>query len=164
MNCVKLFTKPHYWVDHKYIKRRKICYWVTGNPLITRIFVGPDLNPRGNFSIWMGRELFIGSEKLIFVAPVRIHDRFIECFESKTMEQSGNLKRKKKRICFWGKTCITIPKIETLKYSFGPIKLARLSRISSESCRWSRHNSDHEILYKVACFLNWTKIRIPCCI
>lgn len=106
-----------------------------------------------------GRELFIGSEKLIFVAPVRIHDRFIECFESKTMEQSGNLKKKKKRICFWGKTCITIPKIETLKYSFGPIKLARLSRISSESCRWSRHNSDHEILYKVACFLNWTKIR-----
>lgn len=42
----------------------------------------------------MGRELFIGSEKLIFVAPVRIHDRFIECFESKTMEQSGKLKKK----------------------------------------------------------------------
>lgn len=59
--------------------------------------MGPDLNPRGNFSIWMGRELFIGSEKLIFVAPVRIHDRFIECFESKTMEQSGNLKKKKKK-------------------------------------------------------------------
>ena len=46
----------------------------------------------------MGRELFIGSEKLIFVAPVRIHDRFIECFESKTMEQSGNLKKKKKSL------------------------------------------------------------------
>lgn len=46
----------------------------------------------------MGRELFIGSEKLIFVAPVRIHDRFIECFESKTMEQSGNLKKKKKSV------------------------------------------------------------------
>ena len=84
----------------------------------------------------MGRELVIGSEKLIFVAPVRIHDRFIECFESKTMEQSGNLKKKKKKTFFFcGKTCITIPKIETLKCSFGPIKLARLSRISSESCR-----------------------------
>lgn len=46
----------------------------------------------------MGRELFIGSEKLIFVAPVRIYDRFIECFESKTMEQSGNLKKKKKSV------------------------------------------------------------------
>lgn len=48
----------------------------------------------------MGWELFIGSEKLIFVAPVRIHDRFIECFESKTMEQSGNLKKKKKKSVF----------------------------------------------------------------
>ena len=48
----------------------------------------------------MGRELFIGFEKLIFVAPVRIHDRFIECFESKTMEQSGNLKKKKSVFVF----------------------------------------------------------------
>lgn len=77
----------------------------------------------------------------------------------KVKQWSNQEIKKKNRICFWGKTCITFPKIETLKYSFGPIKLARLSRISSESCRWSRHNSDHEILYKVACFLNWTKIR-----